>query len=275
MSERAGARLWVWIVAAVLIFPTAVVLLLAAWAIRIQIALPMLTDPGHDRHAAAPAISPVQEKAQEKAEAAVPPQHATVAEPIALPPQAPEPSSTMPTLAEASPADADRAKDALPSASPMMATKPNAPEAAEPVTGAVSPTPQVEAAAPPPAATAQAEAAEPPPAATAAEPAAPAPNAKAPEFASASSLFARLAVVPPPILGRASPAYADPTQDTFSSLSPMVAAKPATPELSGSVPLPKPKPHVAVAQVSRAVPLPRPRPRPNDGQPRLPEITSQ
>jgi len=103
----------------------------------------------------------------------------------------------------------------------------------------------------------------PPPPATVAEPVAPAPDAKAPEFASASSLFATLALVPP-TLGRASPAYADPTQDTFSSVSPMMTAKPATLELSepisGPVPLPKPKPHVTVAHLNRAVPLPRPRP---------------
>ena len=45
MLERAGARLWVSIVAAVIIFPAAAVLLLAAWAIRVQIAVPMRTDP--------------------------------------------------------------------------------------------------------------------------------------------------------------------------------------------------------------------------------------
>jgi hypothetical protein len=110
---------------------------------------------------------------------------------------------------------------------------------------------------------AQVAAAVPPPPATAAEPVAPAPDAKAPEFASASSLFATLALVPP-ILGRASPAYADPTPDTFSSVSPVMTAKPATPELaepiSEPVPLPKPKPHVTVAHVGRTVPLPRPRP---------------
>jgi len=68
----------------------------------------------------------------------------------------------------------------------------------------------------------------------------------------------------PPILGRASPAYADPTPDTFASVAPMMTANPATPELaepiSEPVPLPKPKPHVTVANVGRAVPLPRPRP---------------
>jgi hypothetical protein len=252
MSERAAARLWVSIVAAVIIFPTAVVLLLAAWAIHIQIAQPMLTDPSPFRLAAAPAISPVQEKVQEQVEAAVPPPRATVTEPIALPPKAPEPSSTLPTLGEASAADADRAEDALPSAAPTMAEKPDAPEPSAPVAGAVSPTP------------AQVEAAVPPPPPTVAEPAAPAPDAKAPEFASASSLFARLAVVPPPILGRTSPAYADPTQDAFSSASPIMTAKPATPKLSGSisgrVPLPKPKPRVTVAHISRVVPVPRPRP---------------
>src|SRR5690242_16182739 len=98
MLERAGARLWVSIVAAVVIFPTAVVLLLAAWAIHVQIALPKLTDPSPIRLAAAPANS---------VKAAEPPRRATVTEPIALP-QAPEPSSTMPILAEARPAEADR-----------------------------------------------------------------------------------------------------------------------------------------------------------------------
>jgi hypothetical protein len=246
MLERAGARFWISIVAAVLIFPTAVVLLLAAWAIHVQIALPALTDPSPVKLAAAPAVSPVQDKV----DAAVPPRRATVPEPVALLPQAPEPSSTMPALAEASPADADRAEDAALSASPMMAARPSALEPSGPIAGAVSPmTAPVEAAAPPP---------------TAAEPAAPAPDAKAPdakphEVASVSSLFATLAVVPP-ILGRASPAYADPTQDTFSSVSPMMAAKPVTPELSEPIPLPKPKPHITVAHVSRVVPLPRPRP---------------
>jgi len=133
----------------------------------------------------------------------------------------------------------------------MVAAKPAALEPSEPIAGAISPMP------------AQVEAAVPPPPATVADPVAPAADAKAPESASALSLFATLAVVPP-ILGRASPAYADPTQDTFSSVSPMVAAKPATLELSepisGPVPLPKPKPHVTVAHVNRAVPLPRPRP---------------
>jgi hypothetical protein len=247
MPERAGARLWVSIVAAVIMLPAAVVLLLAAWAIRVQIAPPMLTDPSPVTLAAAPSISPVQEKV----EAAMPPQRETTTEPVALPPQAPEPSSTMPTLAEASPADADRAQDALPSAVPMMAGKPAAPEPSEPIAGPVAPMP------------AQVAAAVPPPPATAAEPVAPAPDAKAPEFASASSLFATLAVVPP-ILGRASPAYADPTPDTFASVAPMMTAKPATPELaepiSEPVPLPKPKPHVTIAHVGHAVPLPRPRP---------------
>jgi hypothetical protein len=246
MSERAGARLWVSIVAAVVIFPTAIVLLLAAWAIHVQIAMPTLTDPSPVRVATAPAMSPVQERV----EAAVPSQRATVTESVALPPQAPEPPSTLSPPGEASAAGTDRAKDALPSTSPMMAEKPDAPEPAEPIAGAVAPVPaQVDAAAPP---------------ATAAEPVAPAPGAKAPDAkpASALSLFAGLAAVPP-ILGRASRAYADPTQDTFSSVSP-ATAKPATPELSepvsGQVPLPKPKPPVTVAHVSRAVPLPRPRP---------------
>jgi hypothetical protein len=247
MSERGSARLWVSIVAAVLIFPTAVVLLLAAWAIHVQIAVPILTDPSPVRLAAAPAMSPVQEKVEAAASA----QRATVTEPVAPPPKAPEPSSTLPTLAEASPADAGRAQGALSSASPKMVAKSGAPEPAEPVAGAVSPTP------------AQVEAAVPPSPATAAEPVAPAPDAKPHEFASASSLFATLAVVPP-ILGRASPAYADPTQDTFSSAPPVIAAKRATPELSesisGPIPLPKPKPLVTVAHVGRAVPLPRPRP---------------
>jgi len=247
MLERAGTRLWVSIVAAVIIFPAAVVLLLAAWAIHVQIALPMRTNPRPVTLAAAPPSAPVQEKV----EAALPPQSATVTEPIALPPNAPEPSSTRPTPGEASPTDADRAQDALPSVSPMMAEKPAALEPAEAVADAASPMP------------AQVEAAAPPPPATAAEPVAPAPDAKAPEPASALSLFATLAVVPP-ILGRASPAYADPTQDTFSSVSPMMAAKPATLEssepISGPIPLPKPKPHVAVAHVNRAMPLPRPRP---------------
>ena len=246
MLERAGARFWISIVAAVVIFPTAVVLLLAAWAIHVQIALPTLTDPSPVRLAAAPTISPVQDKV----DAAVSPRRATVPEPAALLPQAPEPSSTMPAPGEATPA-ADRAEDAVLSASPMMAAKPDALEPSGPIAGAVSPMP------------AQLEAAVPPPPATAAEPVAHAPDAKAPGFASASSLFATLAVVPP-ILGRTSPAYADPTQDTFSSASPMMAAKPARPELSepilGPVPLPKPKPHVTVAHVSRVVPLPRPRP---------------
>jgi hypothetical protein len=215
MLERAGARLWVSIVAAVIIFPAAAVLLLAAWAIRVQIAVPTRTEPSPVTLAAAPPISPVQENVR-----------ATVTEPVALPPKATEPSSTRPTPGGAPPADADRAQAALPSA---------------PV---------------------QVEAAVPPPPATVAEPVAPAPDAKAPGPASASSLFATLAVVPP-ILGRGSPAYADPTQDTFSSVSPM-AGKPAALEfsepISGPVPLPKPKPHVTVAHVSRAVPLPRSRP---------------
>ena len=54
MPERAGARLWVSIVAAVIMLPAAVVLLLAAWAIRVQIAPPMLTDPSPVTLAAAP-----------------------------------------------------------------------------------------------------------------------------------------------------------------------------------------------------------------------------
>ena len=91
MLERAGARLWVSIVAAVNIFPAAAVLLLAAWAIRVQIAVPMRTDPSAVTLAAAPPISPVQVKVEEKVEAAVPPRRATATEPIALPPQAPEP----------------------------------------------------------------------------------------------------------------------------------------------------------------------------------------
>jgi hypothetical protein len=249
MPERAVARLWVSIVAAVIIVPAAVVLLLAAWVIRVQIARPMLADPSAVTVAAAPPISPVQEKV----EAAVPAQRATAIEPVALPPQAPEPSSTMPTLGEASRADADRAQDALPSVFPMPAAKLAALEPPEPIAGAASPKP------------AQVEAAVPPPPATVAEPVAPAPDAKAPEFASAASLFATLAVVPP-ILGRASPAYADPTQDTFSSVTSIMTAKPAALEvaepISGPVPLPKPKPHVTVAHVNRAVPLPRPRPEP-------------
>jgi hypothetical protein len=130
------------------------------------------------------------------------------------------------------------------------------PEAPERPSGPVSPMPeQVEAAVPPPPATA------------ATEPVVPEPDAKAREFASASSLFATLAAVPP-ILGRTSPAYADPTQDTFSSASssasPMTTTKPALSDLSepisGPVPLPKPKPHATVALASRPVPLPRPRP---------------
>jgi hypothetical protein len=245
MLERAGARFWISIVAAVVIFPTAVVLLLAAWAIQVQVARPLLTDPSPVRLAAAPTISPVQDKV----EAAVPPQRAMVTEPVALPPQAPEPSASMPTPAEMSPTDADRAENASPSASPTVTAKPEAPER---LSGPVSPMPaQVEAALPPPPATA------------AAKPVAPASDAKAREFASAASLFATLAAVPP-ILGRTSPAYADPTQDTFSSVSPMTTAKPALSELSepisGPVPLPKPKPHATVALASRAVPLPRPRP---------------
>jgi hypothetical protein len=251
MLERAGARFWISIVAAVVIFPTAVVLLLAAWAIHVQIARPILTDPSPVRVAAAPAIAPVQNKV----EAAASSQHATATESVALPAQAPEPSATMSTLGKASLTDADRAEDALPSVS-SIATKSEAPEPAEPIASAASPMP------------APVEVAVPSPSATAAEPVAPArdgkaPDAKAPEFASASSLFATLAVVPP-ILGRTSPAYADPTQDTLSSVPPMMTAKPAPPELSepisGPVPLPKPKPHVTVALVSRVVPLPRPRP---------------
>jgi hypothetical protein len=239
MLERAGARFWISIVAAVLIFPTAVVLLLAAWAIHVQIALPTFTESSPVRLAAAPAVAPMQEKVA----AAVPPQHATVTEPLAPPPQAPEPSSSMPTPAEISPTDADRAENVSPSASPTAPERPSGP---------VSPMPaQVEAAAPPPPATA------------ATEPVVPEPDAKAREFASASSLFATLAAVPP-ILGRTSPAYADPTQDTFSSASPMTTTKPALSELSepisSPVPLPKPKPHATVALASRPVPLPRPRP---------------
>jgi len=239
MLERAGARLWVSIVAAVIIFPAAVVLLLAAWAIRVQIALPMRTDPSAVTLAAAPPISPVQENVR-----------ATVTEPVALPAKTTEPSSTLPTPGEASPTYADRAQDALPSVFPIMAAKPAALEPSKPIAGAVAPM------------SAQVEAGVPPPPATVAEPVASAPDAKSPKFVSASSLFATLAVVPP-ILGRASPAYADPAQDTFSSVSP-TAAKPATLEfsepISGPVPLPKPKPHVTVAHVSRAVPLPRSRP---------------
>ena len=225
MLERAGARLWVSIVAAVNIFPAAAVLLLAAWAIRVQIAVPMRTDPSPVTLAAAPAISPVQVKVEEKVEAAVPPRRATATEP-------------------------DRASTASARALVNQAD-----------TGQGTPRrchDQVRAASAP----AQVEAAVPPPSATVAEPVAPAPDAKAPGPASASSLFATLAVVPP-ILGRGSPAYADPTQDTFSSVSPM-AGKPAALEfsepISGPVPLPKPKPHVTVAHVSRAVPLPRSRP---------------
>ena len=82
MLERAGARFWISIVAAVLIFPTAVVLLLAAWAIHVQIALPTFTESSPVRLAAAPAVAPMQEKVA----AAVPPQHATVTEPLAPPP---------------------------------------------------------------------------------------------------------------------------------------------------------------------------------------------
>jgi len=249
MLERAGTRLWVSIVAAVIIFPAAVVLLLAAWAIHVQIALPMLTNPRPVTLATAPPSASVQEKV----EAALPPQRATVTEPIALPPNAPEPSSTRPTPGEASPTDADRAQDALPSVSPMMAAKSAALEPSEAVADAASPM------------LAQVEAAAPPPPATVAEPVAPAPDAKAPEPASALSLFATLALVPP-ILGRASPAYADPTQDTFSSVPPLMTAKPATLELSkpisGPVPLPRPKPRVTVAHVNRALPLRRPWPEP-------------
>lgn len=177
MPERAGARLWVSIVAAVIIFPGAVILLLAAWVIHVQIGLPTLTDPGPVTLAPAPAISPVQEKL----EAAMPPQRARATEPIALPPQAPEPSSTMPTPGEASPADADRAQGALPSAVRMMAGKPAAPEPPGPIAGPVAPMP------------AQVAATVRPPPATAVEPVAPTPDAKVPEFASASSLFATLA----------------------------------------------------------------------------------
>ena len=245
MLERAGARFWISIVAAVLIFPTAVVLLLAAWAIHVQIALPTFTESSAVRLAAAPAVAPMQEKVA----AAVPPQRAMVTEPVAPPPQAPEPSSSMPTPAEMYPTDADRAENVSPSASPTVTAKPEAPERPS---GPVSPMPeQVEAAVPPPPATA------------ATEPVVPEPDAKAREFASASSLFATLAAVPP-ILGRTSPAYADPTQDTFSSASPMTTTKPALSELSepisSPVPLPKPKPHATVALASRPVPLPRPRP---------------
>ena len=147
-------------------------------------------------------------------------------------------------IGNASSAQADRAQDTLPSLPPMMAAKTAALEPVSPMPA------QVEAALPPPAQI---------------EPVVPATDAKAPEFASALSLFATLAVVPP-ILGRAS-AYTDPTQDALLSVSPVMATKPATLELTAPVPLPKPKPHVTVVQAGRAVPLPLPRPRPVGSNP--------
>ena len=234
MLERAGARLWVWIAATVIVFPVAAVILLAAWVIRVQIARPMLADPSPVTLAATAPISP----AQEKVEAATSPQRVAPIEPVALPPQArtSEPSSTAPILGEAASASADRFQDAFPSAPPMIAAKPAAIEPSEPTAGAVSPMPaQVEAAAPPPATVAR-------PIAPAAD--AKAPDTKAPEFASALTSSAPLAVAPPR-LGDG-PAYADPTQDTLPSASPTMPTKLATPQPVVVSPMP--------AQVEAAVP---------------------
>ena len=124
MLEHASARLWVSIVAGAIAFPVAAVLLLAAWVIRVQIvAPPTSAEPTRVTVAAAPYISPVQQKV----EAAAPLQRGAVTESIALPPTAPrpEPSSTMPTLGNASSAEADRVQKALPQETPPQEALPH------------------------------------------------------------------------------------------------------------------------------------------------------
>ncbi len=258
MLERAGARFWVSIVAGAIAFPVAAVVLLAVWLIRFQIVTPSTSaEPSRVAVAAASPVSPVQQKV----ESPVPPQRGAVTESIASPPTAPtpEPSSTMPTLGNASSADTDRAQQALPQetlpqeilpqdarlqdalaqlAQPpvpsTMAAEPAAVEPAEPDAGVASPVPvPVEVAK----ALAPEETAKPLPPETVGERFAPAVETKAPDFTPALSVFATLAVVPPKL----GTAYADPNQDGLT--------KPATPKLSepisGPVPLPRPKPRVA------------------------------
>jgi nicotinate-nucleotide--dimethylbenzimidazole phosphoribosyltransferase len=289
MLERAGARFWISIVAGVIVFPVAVVVLLAAWIVSAQVAAPPVVSA--TRPVTVAIASPIP-SVQRTVEVAVPPQRAAVAEPIAPPTIAPtpEPASTTPTVGLASSTDVDRAqqakpqdglpqevvpqeappqdasaREASPSVSPATAAEPIAPEPAEPIVGAVSPAPAL------------VEAAEPPRADTVAERFAPASDAKAPEPTPALSVLATLALVPPKF--GSSSAHADPAQDTSpsqdTSVSPTMTVKPAALEISetasGLVPLPRPKPRVVVANVSRVVPLPRPRPAgssaPHDARP--------
>ena len=267
MLERAGARLWVSIVAGVVALPVAAVVLLAAWVIRVQIVAPPTPgDPRPVTVAAALPISPVQQKI----EAAVPPQRGAVTESIERPPTAltPEPSSTMPTPGNASSAEADRVQEtppqetlpqdarlqdalaqlALPPVPPTVAAEPAAVEPAEPNVGVASPMP------------AQLEAAKPLPPETVGERFAPALDVKAPDFTPALSVFATLAVVPPKL----GTAYADPAQDASTSKS---AALERSEPISGPIPLPRRKPRVAAnlpvapvtaTNVNRWLPSPRP-----------------
>jgi len=99
----------------------------------------------------------------------------------------------------------------------------------------------------------------PQPPAVMAEPANPPPSEPT---ASALPMFATLAAVPP-ALGSATPAFADPAQDTSPAPSITVAEtteiEPGEP-IAGPVPLPRSKPHGRVALLASAIPLPRPRP---------------
>ena len=79
---------------------------------------------------------------------------------------------------------------------------------------------------------------------------------------SALPMFATLATAPPSM---PSQAYADPAQDSPSSIPPVMSAETpaelAPPEpMSGVMPLPRAKPHGPIAAITTAVPLPRPRP---------------
>ena len=104
---------------------------------------------------------------------------------------------------------------------------------------------------------AQVEAPQPP--AVMAEPADP-PASE--QTVSSLPMFATLALAPP-ALGGATPAYADPAQDSPPAPSIMVAEteaiEPAEP-IEAPVPLPRAKPHARVAVLASAIPLPRPRP---------------
>jgi hypothetical protein len=263
------------IVAGAVAFPVAAVLLLAIWVIRVQIVGPPVDPSPVTVAAALPHSQQKLEKPQPKAEAAVPPQRAVVAEPVAPPAAAPaEPVTTAPIANNEPAADAEQKAllkeqpDASPSAPSIVPAEPVVTGAAvrepavpaTPDSGATSPAPaQLEAAKSLPAE--DAAAALPP--GTVGERFAPAlETTKAPDFTPALSMFATLSAAPPKL----GTAYADPSQD--ASASP--AAKPAASQLAEPVPLPRPKPRIAAngvvapsvttTGVTRAPTSPLPRP---------------